>query len=119
MLEDIIERGTPVPPDGSIFVFCADGFVMSAIANWSAYCTPRPNYPKWLGGAGHGVDYSGPYTHVEVGFPSTRPEPWDEWEAYCEDPESPTDTVYAYVPVGMVRDLVELHGGERAPVASA
>lgn len=56
--------------------------------------------------------YPGPYTHVEVGFPSEVPEPWEIWSEFVEDPESPTSTVYAYVPVEDVRALVELHGGE-------
>ena len=57
---------------------------------------------------------SGPYTHVEVGFPSDRPEPWGEWKRYVDNPHYPVGTVYSQVPVGVVRALVELHGGERA-----
>ena len=56
--------------------------------------------------------YSGPYTHVEVGFPSDRPELWRDWEAYAEDPDEPTRTVYGYVPLQLVQELVTTHGGE-------
>ena len=55
--------------------------------------------------------FSGPYTHVEVGFPSAKPEPWTDWETYSDGGE-PTETVYGYVPVEMVTALVESHGGE-------
>ncbi len=97
---------------------CADGFTVSVIAGGGTYCTPRPA----LCSGGHhegpmpgmydvGCEYPGPYTEVEVGFPSARPEPWDQWEPLCESPSSPLDTVYVYVPVGLVRDLVAAHGG--------
>lgn len=101
-LEQIIDkgtRGTDYKSTGvSNMVRCADGFHMSVIAGGGAYTIPR--------------DCEGPYDAVEVGFPSARPEPWAVWERYCESPEAPTDTVYGFVPVAMVRDLVELHGGE-------
>jgi hypothetical protein len=108
---------------------CADGFELSVIAGEGTYCTPRPS--AWANLAEVGPDYSGPYSQVEVGYPSTRPEPWhcgewahgydrhedhrvcDGWETYAEDAERPTSTVYAYVPVEMVRALIDSHGGER------
>ncbi|MET0716374.1 MAG: hypothetical protein ABWY57_15825 [Mycetocola sp.] len=82
-----------------------DGFSMSVIAGGGAYCSPRPGF-------GTDDDYEGPYTHVEVGFPTQRPEPWAEWEAYAENPHDPTDTVYSWVPVESVAALIALHGGE-------
>lgn len=88
---------------------CADGFRLSVIAGEATYCTPRPGV---FGSVSE--DYPGPYSEVEVGFPSVRPEPWSEWTLWCEEPDRPTDTVYAYVPVAAVRDLIALHGGERA-----
>lgn len=114
MLDDIIEHGTTVPPTNN-WITCKDGFRMSVIASWACYCSPRPDWPVDWGGAGEGVDYTGPFTHVEVGLPSEQPEPWDQWSGYWEHSEhelDPTSGVYAYVPVQMVRDLVELHGGE-------
>lgn len=104
-LEDIITKGTFVPAaQKENIVICADGFRMSVIANWGAYCRPRPE---------HSGSPQGPFTHVEVGFPSVRPEPWSVWSEYCDNKEGdPCDTVYGYVPVYMVRALVELHGGE-------
>ena len=82
---------------------CFDGFRVSVITGPEAYCLPR--------------DDDGPYTHVEVGFPSERPEPWmpvdgpECWSKYVEDVYHPTQTVYTYVPKAMVDLLVKSHGG--------
>lgn len=102
---------------------CADGFSASVIAGGGTYCTPRPalctcallvgySVPviaTWPGFAQH--DFPGPYTKVELGFPSARPEPWSEWKLYADDEEG-WSTVYGQVPVDMVRALFALHGGE-------
>lgn len=98
-VEDVAAKG------GRCKVVCADGFTMSAIAYVATYCEPRPGFdvPE---------DYEGPFTALEVGFPSVRPEPWDMWETFCEDPDrDPTDTVYSYVGVEHIYKLIELHGG--------
>ncbi len=76
---------------------CADGFTLSIQASETHYCSPREN--------------EGPWTAVEVGYPSERPEPWGVWVEYAEDPEIPTGTVYGWVPVALVRQLIDLHGG--------
>lgn len=105
-LDDIIEIGND-PRQLSRptnHVKAADGFKLSVTAHSGAYCTPR--------------DSMGPYTHVEVGYPSERPEPWEPidsgecWSKYAESPERPTGTVYGWVPVAMVRALLRTHGGE-------
>lgn len=77
---------------------CADGLDFSVQANSTAYCTPRTD--------------DGPYTAVEVGFPSQRVE---ELMEYAEDPERPTRTVYGWVPVEVVERIVEAHGGIISP----
>lgn len=74
---------------------CKDGFSMSVQASQFAYCEPRED----------GVDS---YTHVEVGFPSEAEPLLMGW---VEDPERPTDTVYGWVPVEVVREVIEKHGG--------
>lgn len=89
---------------------CADGFTLSVIAGSGTYCIPRPEWP--YDGNETPDDYPGPYTHVEVGYPSERPEPWSTWVEYVETEDRPMDTVYAFVPAGVVRSLIELHGGE-------
>lgn len=73
---------------------CADGFSMSVQASHGAYCRPRTNLAKW--------------ESVEVGFPSDAPESFID---YAEDPGSPTDTVYGYVPVDLVIEEINRHGG--------
>lgn len=118
---------------GENWITCADGFTLSVVAGRGAYCTPRPTLWADLpvtGEASHG--YPGPYTHVEVGFPSDVPEPWTchhtgdcydsygpdmpnegtGWECYAEARSDPTGTVYARVPVAMVAALIAAHGGE-------
>ena len=75
-------------------VCCADGFEMSVQANVSAYCSPREN--------------SGKYELVEVGFPSAV-EPM--LMPYVEDRGKPTKTVYGYVPVEVVTNVLAKHGG--------
>lgn len=75
-------------------VYCKDGFSISIQANCHAYCTPRVNDL---------VEYE----KVELGFPNKI----DELiEPYSEDPGR-TGTVYGYVPVELVEQLLELHGG--------
>ena len=76
-------------------VVCADGFTMSVQAHDGAYCTPR------MSGAPV-------YTHVEVGFPSKRE---DLLMEYAEEPDRPTQTVYGYVPVQVVTNVLAKHGG--------
>lgn len=92
---------------GPNWIRCRDGFRLSATAGWGMHCTPRPD---WFNGIPR--DYPGPYTELEVGFPTARPEPWAAWEPYCEDPERPTDTAYGFVPVELVAQLLAEHGGE-------
>lgn len=102
-LESIIAKGThPQSPhfDDSEIV-CADGFRISVVAGGSAYSTPRVE--------------SGPYSAVEVGYPSERPEPFAKWDPYeiIDTVDEPYGwKIYGWVPVDMVRALVASHGGE-------
>ncbi len=75
-------------------ITCVDGFSLSVQATHGAYCSPRTNLARW--------------DAVEVGFPSKEPE---LIMSYAEDKGNPTDTVYGYVPIGLVEELIELHGG--------
>ena len=75
-------------------VVCADGFTMSVQASERNYSTPK--------------DDVGPYTEVEVGFPSS----YDyHLSSYAENPDTPTETVYGYVPVDTVIMCIDSHGG--------
>jgi hypothetical protein len=75
-------------------VICKDGFSLSVQASEGHYCMPRYN--------------TGPWYKVEVGFPSQREE---VLMPYAEDKDSPTGTVYGYVPIQIVEELIDSHGG--------
>ena len=77
-------------------VECVDGFKMSVQASEYHYCEPR----ETIGG-----EY---YTAVEIGFPSQE-EPL--LMPYAESPEEPTQTVYGWVPVETVNEVIKKHGG--------
>tara|TARA_Y100001973_G_scaffold12898_1_gene18034 strand:+ start:880 stop:1212 length:333 start_codon:yes stop_codon:yes gene_type:complete len=70
---------------------------MSVQAHDGAYCEPR--------------DDRGPWYEVEVGYPNA-----EEFLLmdYVEDASRPTDTVYAYVPVSLIEQVIEKHGGTNA-----
>jgi len=76
-------------------VVCNDGFNVSIQANYAAYCQPRRN--------------EGPWYMVELGFPSEEPSP--AIMKYAETPDSPTQTVYGYVPIETVDAFLNEHGG--------
>ncbi len=76
-------------------VVCADGFTMSVQAFAGGYCTPR-------------IDGADKYEEVEVGFPN---KPEELLMDYAEEPDRPTQTVYAYVPVQVVTNVLVKHGG--------
>lgn len=80
-------------------VECRDGFRMSVQASTNHYCIPRSD--------------AGPWTHVEVGFPSqVEPMLWE----YAEEPGAWTDSVYPRVPVEVVVAVIEVHGGFRLDI---
>ena len=75
-------------------VVCADGFTMSVQGSARNYCSPKND--------------EGPYTEVEVGFPSS----YDYYlSEYAENPDKPTETVYGWVPADKVIMCIEAHGG--------
>lgn len=86
MLKDMLRQVRPIQ--------CADGLELSVQASTTHYCSPR--------------DSVGPWTAVEVGFPTERVE---ELMEYAENPNDPTDTVYGWVPVAVIEAIVEKHGG--------
>lgn len=90
--EDILED-RKLPPVAKR-ITCVDGFSLSVQASFAAYCSPRTNV--------------GPWREVEVGFPSAVPELIME---YAEEPLRAKDTVYGYVPIELVEELISLHGG--------
>ena len=80
----------------------ADGFSMSVQVGYSLYSTPKKVAKR--------------YSAVEIGFPSEPEElikEWAEFLPFGEEDEEPdyTDTVYPYVPVGVVDKVLKKHGG--------
>lgn len=88
------EHGGAWQPAMTKKVECADGFTMSVQASGFHYSSPREN--------------TGPYIKVEVGFPSEKPKFFAE---FAEQDEDYIDTVYGYVPVELVEQEIEFHGG--------
>lgn len=76
-------------------VICKDGFSISIQANQTAYCSPR-------------INSADQYQEVELGYPNISD---NLLEDYAEDPEGPLATVYGHVPVAIVDQLLEKHGG--------
>lgn len=76
-------------------ILCADGTTLSVQASVGHYCIPRNG--------------EGPYTAVEVGYPSA---PWPEAAEYKEDDSvDDCDTVFAFVPIELVQAYIAAHGG--------
>ena len=78
-------------------IMCVDGTKISVQASHTHYCSPR--------------DDNGPWHKVECGYPSAAPP--DTWEEYAEEWDTPTSTVYGWVPVELVREFIKGHGGEK------
>ena len=76
-------------------VVCNDGFTMSVQVGRGLYCSPR-------------IDESDYYHEVEVDYPSEREE---LLMPYVEDETIPTNTVYGYVPIEVVNEVIRKHGG--------
>ena len=78
---------------------CADGASLSVQASELRCCRPRTD--------------EGPYSHIEVGFPSA--EPPESWAEYFDGDwanDEHTDLVYSHIPVALVQEYIDAHGGE-------
>ena len=104
-------------------VFCKDGYSVSIQASEYHYCEPEysqippKNNGRWLIYNGNYIfgenretffapNYI-PYQTVELGYPSEADELINEFG----EGDDYTNTVYAYVPVEVVEQLIEKHGG--------
>lgn len=82
-------------------IICRDGYSFSCQANEYAYCNPKKTNAF-------------PYTSFELGYPSDKDKLID---IYAENPNATKDengcihTVYPYVPVQTVIELIKKHGG--------
>lgn len=79
-------------------LYCNDGYSISVQASSFHYCEPRLN----------GIQ---DYESVELGYPSEEDELINE---YAEDDLDYTETVYGYVPIEIVEELINKHGGIRS-----
>ena len=103
-------------------IVCNDGYSVSVQASEHMYCEPR--YTQWQNEDGWQVingnywlssntprnfetDHFTPYESVELGYPSEADELIYD---YAED-DNYTSTVYGCVPVKIVEQLIEKHGG--------
>lgn len=75
-------------------IICKDGFRISVQASKGHYCSPRINTDS--------------YESVELGYPNQ-----DELliKEYAENPDNLKESIYGYVPIGVVSDVINLHGG--------
>lgn len=96
ILEEIAASGTGITPRR---VRLADGRTLSIAAGPNWYCRPRPASIPAIGDVP--VDYTGPYTHLEVFAIG----PWALPSG---------DDVGAYMAVEDVRNLIAQYGGEHA-----
>ena len=104
-------RRTPNPGDGSIIneylilapktfggvraaVVCNSGLSLSVVAGKYCYCEPESE--------------TGPWGTVEVGYPSRVVK---ELLPYAETRKTPLNTVYGYVPVGLLDEIIAKNGG--------
>lgn len=75
---------------------CVNGQSVSVQGSSTNYSTPRK-------------DNANSYSKLELGFPSDTPPKYIL--KYAEDVNIPTDTVYGYVPIELVVDMLNEAGG--------
>jgi hypothetical protein len=80
---------------------CEDGFAMSVQVGDCLYCSPRKDFEDARN-----------YYQMEVGFPTQSESLLLE---YAEDLETPTKSVYGYVPVEVINKVIAKHGGLKKP----
>jgi len=75
-------------------IICKDGFSISVQGSAGHYCEPRIDTNR--------------YFFVELGFPSKEETLINK---YAEDMENPTNTVYGWVPIDVVEEVIKKHKG--------
>ena len=79
-------------------IVCSDGFKMSVQVGPHLYSEPKKVAKR--------------YSNVEIGFPSDHEPLIEKWaENLFEDIPDFTNTVYPYVPVKVVNQVLKKHGG--------
>lgn len=77
---------------------CADGFSISVQCCRGNYCSPRE-------------DFADQYESMELGYPSGLDEVTDSIIGEWAETPGTSDTVFGYVPVEVIDQLMEAHGG--------
>ena len=88
MEKTTISRWTPRPR-----IICNDGFSMSVQGGEFTYSNPR--------------QFGSNFTEMEIGFPSE----YEELISSYSESNEYTETVYPYVPVSLIIQVIEKHGG--------
>jgi hypothetical protein len=86
---------------------CTDGFSLSVQASSAHYSAPREDHPDW---------HWSRFECVEVGYPEdaqgTRIAMPDDWLGYADDHNAGLRSdVFAWVPVQLVCEWIQAHGG--------
>ena len=77
-------------------IVCSDGFTISVQVGYSLYSKPKKVAKR--------------YSNVEIGYPSDHEPLIEKWaENFFEDTPDYTDTVYPYVPVKVVDEVLKKH----------
>lgn len=82
-------------------IVCQDGFAMSVQASECHYTSPRRDFDDFK-----------MYDKMEIGFPTMKESLILD---YAQDPENPTETVYGFVPVEIINEVIAKHGGLKRP----
>ena len=73
---------------------CTSGLTFSLQTSSFHYCTPRTD--------------KGPWSQVEIGFPNQAIE---KLMPFAEDKDRPTGTVYGWVPMNIIMEVITDNGG--------
>ena len=83
-------------------IVCNDGLKMSIQASSAHMCSPKQSFEPTL---------EKQYFTVEVGFPSETIPEFLEYMDWPINQVEPTNSIYAYVPVRVVEEVIIKHGG--------
>ena len=81
-------------------VYCKDGFNISIQCKYGNYCASENGIRTF------GLDWE----KVEWGYPSSEIDP-NKYNAECSDTTSTTESVGGYVPIDLLDELLNEHGG--------
>jgi hypothetical protein len=92
--QEWLEKTTTISLNPRPRIECNDGFSMSVQGGEFSYSNPR--------------QFGSNFTEMEIGFPSEYEELIID---YAQSNNNPTDTVYPYVPVEVIIEVIKKHKG--------